>query len=133
MASGRFCRDTPLGGILHPGVVSLREITDGDSLHVCIGAGDTVSVHIDRFSPVAGARPDGCCRYSVRAVASHVATHLIAQARQLANGARGRHRCHLACELVEVDDDQATGADASGDTRAAPGGPSSHEVTHKHA
>lgn len=102
-ASGRFCRDTPIGGVLHPGVVSFREITDGDSLHVCIDGDDRITAHVDRFSPVAGARPDGCCRYSVRAVAAHVLAHLVAQARQLAHGARGRHRCRLTCEQVEVE------------------------------
>ena len=102
VASGRFCRDTRLGGLLHPGSVSLREITDGDSLHVCIDGDDTVSVHVDRFSPVAGGCPDGSCRYSARAVAAHVVAHLVSQARRLASGARGRHRCRLECELVEV-------------------------------
>lgn len=108
VASGRFCRDTPLGSILHPRVESLREVTDGDSLHVLVGRDDKISVHVDRFSPVAGSRPDGCCRYSVRAVITHLAAHVAAQARQVARGARGRHRCRLECESVEVDDDAAT-------------------------
>lgn len=112
LANGRFCRDTPLGGVLHPGVVSFREITDGDSLHVCIDGDDRISAHVDRFSPVAGARPDGCCRYSVRAVATHLAAHLVAQARQLARGARGRHRCRLTCEQVDADRDPADDAGA---------------------
>lgn len=101
VASGRFCRDTRLGGIFHPGVGSLREVTEGDSLHVLVGGDDKISVHVDRFSPVAGGRPDGCCRYSVRAVVSHLAAHVAAQARRLASGARGRHRCRLECESVD--------------------------------
>ncbi|MGH9177821.1 MAG: hypothetical protein ACRD0N_04620 [Acidimicrobiales bacterium] len=102
--SGRFCRDTPLGGILHGRSVSLREITDGDSLHVCVDESGRMSVHVDRFSPVAGACPDGRCRYSLRAAVAHVVAHVAAQLRRLATGARGRHRCRLECELVEVDE-----------------------------
>jgi hypothetical protein len=102
--SGRFCRDTPLGGILHGRSVSLREISDGDSLHVCVDGAGRLSVHVDRFSPVAGACPDGRCRYSLRAVLAHVVAHVGAQLRRLATGGRGRHRCRLECELVEVGD-----------------------------
>lgn len=102
--SGRFCRDTPLGGILHGRSVSLREITDGDSLHVCADDAGRLSVHVDRFSPVAGACPDGRCRYSLRAVVAHLFAHVSAQLHRLATGARGRHRCRLECELVEDDE-----------------------------
>lgn len=102
VTSGRFCRDTPLGGILHRGSVSLREISDGDSLHVCIDGADRVSVHVDRFSPVAGGCPDGRCRYSVAAVLAHLVAHVNAQCRRVLRGARGQHRCRLECELVDV-------------------------------
>lgn len=101
VATGRFCRDTPAGGVLHRGRVSLREISDGDSLHLCVDGHDRVSVHVDRFSPVAGAHPDGTCRYSVGAVAAHVVAHLSAQLRRLVRGGRGQHRCRLECELVD--------------------------------
>lgn len=113
VASGRFCRDTPLGGILHRGSTSLREISDGDSLHVCIDADDRVSVHVDRFSPVAGGCPDGTCHYSVRAVLAHVVAHLTAQMRRLVRGARGQHRCRLECELVDEAEPEASAAVAS--------------------
>lgn len=106
--SGRFCRDTPLGGMLHPGSVSLREISDGDSLHVCVGPDDRITVHVDHLSPVAGACPDGTCRYSLAAVIHHLAAHVRAQLRRLVRGAKGQHRCRLECELVEVDEAEAT-------------------------
>ena len=110
VASGRFCRDTPLGGMLHPGTVSLREISDGDSLHICVGPDDRVTVHVDHLSPVAGGGPDGRCHYSLRAVLTHLAAHVRQQVHQVRKGARGRHRCQLECELVEVlDDGSATG------------------------
>lgn len=108
--SGRFCRDTSLGAIFHRGSVSLREVSDGDSLHVCIDGADRVSVHVDRFSPVAGACPDGTCRYSLGAVLAHVAAHVSAQFRRLVRGGRGQHRCRLECELVEVDETEAEAA-----------------------
>lgn len=110
MASGRFCRDTPIGGILHRKSVSLREISDGDSLHVCIDGEDRVSVHVDRFSPVAGGCPDGRCRYSVGAVIAHMAAHVSAQFRRMVRGAHGQHRCRLECELVDVPEAEAAGA-----------------------
>lgn len=104
VASGRFCRDTRMGGVLHRRAVSYREVSEGDSLHVSIVDGTAVSVHVDHFSPVAGARDDGCCTYSVRAVVAHLWAYLKAQAGQLVRGARGRDRCRLECEQVEVDD-----------------------------
>lgn len=110
VASGRFCRDTPLGGILHPGTVSLREIAPGDSLHVCIDAENRVSVHVDHYSPVAGGKPDGTCEYSVRAIVTHLVAHVRSQLQRVTRGARGRHRCRLECELVEDDVDDASAA-----------------------
>lgn len=112
VSSGRFCRDTRLGGMLHPGVVSMREVTDGDSLHVLVDGDDRLSVHVDRFSPVAGRTADGCCEYSIRAVVAHVAAHVASQVRRLANGARGRHRCRLHCEQVDADDGVVDAASA---------------------
>ncbi len=108
VATGRFCRDTRAGGMLHRGQVSLREVSDGDSLHVCIDGDDNVSVHVDHFSPVAGANPDGTCRYSVGAVVAHVVAHVNAQLRQVFRGGRGAHRCRLECELVDVSEDDAS-------------------------
>ena len=107
VASGRFCRDTPTGALLHRGSVSLREISDGDSLHVCIDGDDKVSVHVDHFSPVAGANPDGTCRYSVGAVVAHLVAHVRDQARWALRGARGQHRCRLECELVDSPGEEA--------------------------
>lgn len=107
VATGRFCRDTRAGGMLHRGQVSLREVSEGDSLHVCIDGEDKVSVHVDHFSPVAGANPDGTCRYSLGAVVAHVVAHVNAQLRQVFRGGRGAHRCRLECELVDVSDDDA--------------------------
>ena len=110
VASGRFCRDTPAGGILHRGSVSLREISEGDSLHVCVDGDDRVSVHVDHFSPVAGANADGTCRYSVAAVVAHLAAHVRDQLRRAVRGARGQHRCRLECELVDGSEEEAAEA-----------------------
>lgn len=107
VASGRFCRDTPVGGILHRGSVSLREVSDGDSLHVCVDGNDKISVHVDHFSPVAGAKPDGTCRYTVGAVVAHLAAHVRDQLRRAVRGARGQHNCRLECELVDAGEDEA--------------------------
>lgn len=120
VASGRFCRDTRAGGVLHRGAVSYREVSDGDSLHVCVVDDTTVSVHVDHFSPVAGTRDDGCCRYSVWAVVAHLWAYLGSQARQLVRGARGQHRCELECELVEVADGES--AEVTGSECGCAGG-----------
>lgn len=121
VASGRFCRDTPAGGILHRGSVSLREVSDGDSLHVCIDGDDRVTVHVDHFSPVAGANPDGTCRYTVGAVVTHLAAHVRDQVQRAVRGVRGQHRCRLECELVDVPEDQASEAvEAALDAPRAP-------------
>ena len=118
VASGRFCRDTPVGGILHRGSVSLREISDGDSLHVCIDGDERVSVHVDHFSPVAGAKADGTCRYSVGAVVAHLVAHVRDQLQRTVRGVRGQHRCRLECELVDVSENEA--ADAVGNALDSP-------------
>ena len=112
VSSGRFCRDTRAGGLLHRGEVSLREVSDGDSLHVCVD-GERVSVHVDHYSPVAGSNPDGTCRYSIGAIVAHVVAHLSDQVRRLAHGQRGGHRCRLECELVDADDDATAVKDAA--------------------
>lgn len=122
VASGRFCRDTPVGGILHRGTVSLREISDGDSLHVCVDGGDRVTVHVDHLSPVAGARADGTCRYSVGAVVAHLLGHVRDQVQRATSGVRGRHRCRLECELVEVSEAEGAGAVEGPPGSLAPGG-----------
>lgn len=115
VASGRFCRDTRAGAILHRRAVSLREISDGDSLHICLDGDDRVTVHVDHFSPVAGANPDGTCRYSVGAVVAHLVAHVRDQLQRAVRGGRGQHRCRLECELVEADEQEpAPGSEPAG-------------------
>jgi hypothetical protein len=74
LASGRFCRDSHGGGILHSGRISFREIApeSGDALHFAFGPGDHVWVHVDRVSPTAGAQGDGRCRYERKRAAAHI-------------------------------------------------------------
>jgi hypothetical protein len=38
LANHRFCLDAGVGGLLHPGQSSHREVSDADSLHISIGA-----------------------------------------------------------------------------------------------
>jgi hypothetical protein len=72
LASGRFCVDTALGGILHRGSTSVREITSGDSLHLSIDSGNMVSAHVDAISPVASAETGGRCRYDPVRAQAHI-------------------------------------------------------------
>ena len=63
LSKGRFCRDSPGGGLLHRGLISLREITDGPSLHLSLSDDNRIYVHVDRVSPAVGSTSDGTCRY----------------------------------------------------------------------
>ena len=122
-ASGRFRRDTGLGGIFHRGKLSYRELCDKDSLHVLID-GRRVSAHVDRVSPLS-CRPDGSARYSLGRVLVHNLTGMAADLARLARWRPGRQRCNLDCEVVWVDDDSAVAlVDEPGEeTTAAPAVP----------
>jgi hypothetical protein len=77
LASGRFCVDTAVGGMLHRGATSVREISTGDSLHLILSSGDGVSAHIDAISPVAGRQEGGLCRYEPTAAAAHIGREVV--------------------------------------------------------
>ncbi|MFP5317567.1 MAG: hypothetical protein ACLGI2_04655 [Acidimicrobiia bacterium] len=110
-ADGRFHRDSLLGRLFHLGAVSsYREVSATDSLHVSVHPGNRVSVHVDRVSPlVVGV--DRRCRYSVVRAVVHNAVHLGECLVRLVRRQRGRHACHLDCEIVWVPDEELDGAD----------------------
>ena len=103
-ADGRFHRDSPLGRIFHPGAVSFRQVSATDSLHVAVHDGNRVSVHVDRVSPLL-VRVGRRCRYSLARAIVHNAVHLAEGVGRLVRRQRGRHACHLDCEIVWVPDD----------------------------
>jgi hypothetical protein len=70
--AGQFGLDSFWGRILHPAKVSLREISDGSSLHVVIGRGNRVTVHLDSICPAEAGTRRGRLRYTARRVARHV-------------------------------------------------------------
>ncbi len=107
-ADGRFHRDTALGRLFHPGTVSYRQISATDSLHVAVHPDNRVSVHVDRFSPLV-VRMGRRCRYSVARAIVHNVVHLAESAARLVRRERGRHNCHLDCEIVWVPDDELDG------------------------
>jgi tetratricopeptide (TPR) repeat protein len=72
LATGCFCRDTPGGGMLHRGQISVREITNGPGLHLSLGDNNRIYVHIDTVSPAVGAAADGACRYDRARSLSHM-------------------------------------------------------------
>ena len=100
---GRFRRDTRWGAILHPGSVSLREARATDALHVSV-KGERLTVHVDRFSPLALKPGDRRRRYAPL----RVMVHVVSLAGDAVHLLRRRHpeRCELECEVVEVDDDE---------------------------
>ncbi len=108
-ASGRFVRDSRVGGMFHRGQLSLREDAPRGSLHVSVGDGGRVSVHVDRYSPLAerrqGRRGAGS-RYSVVRVVVHNLGIVANYGRLLARRRFGDHRCELICEEIEVTDEE---------------------------
>ena len=72
LATGRFCRDTPGGGLLHRGQISVREIADGAGLHLSLADNNRIYVHIDSVCPAVGAAADGTCRYDRMRSLSHM-------------------------------------------------------------
>lgn len=105
--SGRFRRDTTLGGIFHQGKISLREVCRTDSLHITID-GNRISAHVDRISPL-NCRPGARSQYSLAAVLAHNLAGLGAELARRIRGRHGRHRCQLECEVVWVDEQPAGG------------------------
>jgi hypothetical protein len=72
LSSGRFCKDTLTGGVLHPGQISLREVADGRGLHLVLGRDGRLYAHVDAVAPAVSARPDGQCRYSRTRTSAHI-------------------------------------------------------------
>ena len=103
--TGRFFQDSRIGRIFHPGKLSLREVCDKDSLHVSVGAGNRVSVHVDRYSPLAARMQDNRIRYSPVRVVVHNAGVVADLVVSTVRRRRGLQRCELECGRVWVDDD----------------------------
>ncbi|MGH2689830.1 MAG: hypothetical protein ACRDKW_13650 [Actinomycetota bacterium] len=97
-ATGRFCRDTPAGRILHPGKASWREDRKARCLHVAVDPDGRVLAHLDRFSSVAAARRGRSCRYSAGRVLVHNAGRLAGDLIRFAFG----HRVDWAPMLLSL-------------------------------
>jgi NRPS condensation-like uncharacterized protein len=113
-ADGRFRRDSWWGGVLHPRTVSYREARATDSVHLVI-SDDRVSVHIDRFSPLAVQGGRSWRRYAPLRMLVHAVVDVAGEASSLVRG-RHEHLHDLTCERVWVDDDAVSddGDDAGG-------------------
>ncbi|MDQ4133799.1 MAG: condensation domain-containing protein [Actinomycetota bacterium] len=111
-ASGRFRRDTRLGGILHPGEISFRENSPSNSLHVTI-VGNRVRAHVDEVSPL-DCESHGSRQYSLSRVVVHNLAVLVEDLGRRARGLHGRQRCTLECEAVWVDEDPAPEGEGTG-------------------
>jgi HAD superfamily hydrolase (TIGR01490 family) len=87
-ASGRFRRDTRLGAMFHRGKVSMREVSPTHSLHITVGAGNHVSAHVDRYSPLASSQPEHRARYALHRVAAHNLAGIAGEVARLIPGRR---------------------------------------------
>jgi HAD superfamily hydrolase (TIGR01490 family) len=92
-ATGRFRRDTRLGGVFHRGKISLREVAPVNSLHITVEGNNRVSAHVDRYSPLAKVQPDEGPRYSLPRIAAHNITGMAAEAARLIPGRRRPRTC----------------------------------------
>ena len=101
-ANPAFRRDSPLGGIFHPGHISYREVCPTGSVHILI-RGDRVSAHVDDVSPLV-VRADGTSRYAWGRVVAHNLAVMIGDLARRARGQQGGQRCNLHCEAELVDD-----------------------------
>lgn len=90
MATGRFCVDSRVGRILHPGAHALREWSNRESLHLSF-CQDRLTAHLDRFSPLSGTRSkvEQRCSYSAARIAIHISGRLGAS---VARGLQGGWR-----------------------------------------
>jgi tetratricopeptide (TPR) repeat protein len=115
LATGRFCRDTPRGGMLHRGLVSVREIADGAALHLSLSEDNRIYVHIDDVSPAIESSTDHNCRYDRARSLAHMRREvfpLVAQSyrgtgTETKNARRARLSLYDAqrawCEAVQAD------------------------------
>ncbi len=103
-SSGRFVRDSRVGGMFHAGQVPLREDCPNESLHVSLGRDNRVSVHIDRFSPLAKRKPGRRTAYSVRRVILHNVGIVVDYVILVFHRRFGEQRCELVCERICDDD-----------------------------
>lgn len=102
-ATGRFSRDTALGGLFHPGQVSLRECSLEDSLHIIV-SGTRVSVHRDRYSPLRAGHEGRIARYSVAGTLRHLLGIILDGLSRLASGQIRHHRLELDCAVIDAGD-----------------------------
>jgi hypothetical protein len=108
-ANTSFRRDSFLGGILHPGKISYREVSATNSLHVLIGSTGDVSAHVDDISPLR-LRADGSCRYAWGRVLAHNVLVVIEDAARRLRGVHGLQRCNLHCEVEWYDEHEGPAA-----------------------
>ena len=94
--SGHFHRDSRLGRVFHPGMVSLRENVATDSLHVSVDD-NRVTAHVDGVSPLA---VESEAAYSPRRAVAHNLAGMAQDLVSLLRGRQGDHRCELNCEWL---------------------------------
>ncbi|MGH2770089.1 MAG: hypothetical protein ACRDJF_06140, partial [Actinomycetota bacterium] len=102
--SGGFCQDTRTGGMLHRGVISLREVTSGPALHLTLEPDDRITAHLDKSSPVVSAKAGGHCRYERSVVAAHIRREVLPLAIKLIrpSAAEGMEARQARRELEEA-------------------------------
>lgn len=84
ISSGRMCYDAGIGGSLHGGQMSNREISEGDSIHVSVGRshdpelGDDgdFDAHIDKYASPKGKRGIAC-EYDPARTAAHLGREVV--------------------------------------------------------
>ena len=67
-----FCRDSKLGGVLHPGGPSFRELNGVPGLHISFHPFEQAAIHVDHMSPAVAANSEGTCIYDRSRAARHI-------------------------------------------------------------
>ena len=84
ISSAKMCWDAGIGGSLHGGQMSNREVSEGDSLHVSVGRsadpelGDDgdFDAHIDKYASPKGKRGIAC-EYDPKSTAAHLGREVV--------------------------------------------------------
>jgi hypothetical protein len=79
VTGGANCIDTGVGGMLHSGQTSVRQISTSDSLHVAVGSGNLSDAHVDLYASVTSRGESVPCQYNPAGTAAHLGREILAE------------------------------------------------------
>jgi hypothetical protein len=76
LGSQQLCLDGGLGGSLHRGQDSFREVSNTDSMHIAVGPGEALDIHIDQYSSPSGGGGN-VCKYDPVNTSKHIGREVL--------------------------------------------------------